>query len=137
MCWWWLRDLIMWAELKFPPINLHNVWPIDAAANYHASKQDPTLWDRSIDGDLEVITIYGKPNCPYCDMAKKLCETKGLPYTYIDIVAEGMSAANLSEKLGRPVRAVPQILADNEYVGGYEALQAYVMPRESTADAKQ
>jgi hypothetical protein len=41
----------MWAELKFPPINLYNVWPTAEAANIHASTQDPTLWE---DYDEEV-----------------------------------------------------------------------------------
>lgn len=115
----------MWAELKFPPINLYNVWPIDAAANYHASQQDPTLWDSSIDGEVRVITIYGKPNCPHCDMAKKLCETKGVPYTYVDIVEAGMGAMELSELLKAHVRTVPQILDGEQYIGGYTELQKH------------
>ena len=116
----------MWAELKFPPINLHNVWPIDAAANYHASTQDPTLWDPSIDGEVRVITIYGKPNCPYCDMAKKLCESKSLPYRYVDIVEQGIGAADLAEIVGQPVRTVPQILDEKQYIGGYTELQKHL-----------
>ena len=116
----------MWAELKFPPINLYNVWPTDAAANYHASQQDPTLWDSSIDGEVRVITIYGKPNCPYCDMAKKLCETKGVPYTYVDIVEAGMGAMELSELLKVHVRTVPQILDEKQYIGGYTELQKHL-----------
>ena len=35
----------LWAELKFPPINLYNVWPTDAMCALHAEQQDPTLWD--------------------------------------------------------------------------------------------
>ena len=29
-----------------------------------------------------MIEIYGKPQCPFCDRAKALCEQKGLEYTY-------------------------------------------------------
>lgn len=35
----------MWAEFKFPPINLWNMAATVEAANYHASQQDPTLWE--------------------------------------------------------------------------------------------
>jgi glutaredoxin len=29
-----------------------------------------------------MIEIYGKPQCPFCDKAKNLCETRGYKYTY-------------------------------------------------------
>ena len=29
-----------------------------------------------------MIEIWGKTQCPYCDMAKTLCESKGIEYTY-------------------------------------------------------
>ena len=31
------------------------------------------------------IEIYGKPLCPYCDMAKALCETRKLPFKYFQL----------------------------------------------------
>lgn len=35
----------LWAELKFPPINLWNVWPTAERCRLHAEQQDPTLWE--------------------------------------------------------------------------------------------
>lgn len=35
----------LWAEFRFPPINLWNMAVTTAAANYHASKQDKSLWE--------------------------------------------------------------------------------------------
>ena len=32
-----------------------------------------------------MIEIYGKDNCPYCDMAKALCEQKKLDYVYYQL----------------------------------------------------
>ena len=29
-----------------------------------------------------MIEIYGKPNCSYCNMAKQICESKGLDFVY-------------------------------------------------------
>ena len=34
---------------------------------------------------MEKVTIYGKPQCPYCDMAVTLCEQRGFDFEYIDI----------------------------------------------------
>ena len=29
-----------------------------------------------------MIEIYGKPMCPFCDKAKRLCETRNFEFTY-------------------------------------------------------
>lgn len=69
---------------------------------------------------MQGTVVIGKPNCPYCDMAKKVLTKKGIEFTYIDILAEGKSAAELT---GRPdVRTVPQIFLNGEYIGGYTEL---------------
>lgn len=39
------RESSLWAELKFPPINLYNVWPTAAMCKLHAEQQDPSLWE--------------------------------------------------------------------------------------------
>ena len=31
-----------------------------------------------------MIEIYGKPQCPFCDKAKALCEQKGYAYSHIN-----------------------------------------------------
>lgn len=68
---------------------------------------------------MELVTIYGKPSCPYCSMAVQLCEEKKYEYKYIDIFEAGMSVADLQEKVGQPVRTVPQIFVGDKHVGGY------------------
>jgi len=35
---------VVWAELRFPPINLYNVWPTAEMLRLHAEYQDETLW---------------------------------------------------------------------------------------------
>lgn len=73
------------------------------------------------------IIIYGTPTCSFCAEAKRLCEDKGANYTYESINSrEEMEA--LQEKIGRPVRTVPQIFMMSEgfaeYIGGYDELKA-------------
>ena len=68
---------------------------------------------------MELVTIYGKPDCPYCEMAVKLCEEKDFAFTYINLFATGMKVENLKKKVGQPVRTVPQIFVGKKHIGGY------------------
>ena len=65
-------------------------------------------------------SVYGKPNCPQCQMAKSLLDSRGIQYTYVDITTTGKSAAEITGRAD--VRSLPQIYLDGTYVGGFEAL---------------
>lgn len=70
---------------------------------------------------MKDIVIYGKPNCPFCDAAKRLLEQKQLPYTYkqlnVDFTREDIMALNPN------ARTYPQIFVDGEVIGGYDQLK--------------
>ena len=76
------------------------------------------------------VVIFGRPGCPYCVRAKNLAEKlKGevtdFDYRYVDIIAEGISKADLSKSVGKKVETVPQIFIDEKPIGGctdFEAL---------------
>ncbi len=68
------------------------------------------------------ITIYSKQTCPYCDMAKRLLESKGQTWTEIDIEREDGKRDEMIERSGR--RTVPQIWIGDRHVGGFDDLQA-------------
>lgn len=68
------------------------------------------------------ILIYSKPDCPYCDMAKRLLVAKGQTWTEIDIEAEAGKRDEMVERSGR--RTVPQIWIGERHVGGFDALAA-------------
>ena len=70
------------------------------------------------------ITIFGRKGCGYCQLAKQLCDIKGLEYRYIDIEEEGISKADLEKTVGKPVLTVPQIFRAQEYVGGFDDLNS-------------
>src|SRR5690606_2066040 len=71
---------------------------------------------------MAAITIYSKPSCPYCDMAKRLLAGKGQTWTEIDIEAEPARRAEMIERSGR--RTVPQIWIGDRHVGGFDDLSA-------------
>lgn len=73
-------------------------------------------WDRIFRSKMKV-TIYGKDNCPYCDMAKKLSERKGYDTTYKKL-GQDFDALEMA-RLFPTARTFPQIIADGKAIGGY------------------
>ncbi|MBE2896271.1 GrxA family glutaredoxin [Pasteurellaceae bacterium TAE3-ERU1] len=77
------------------------------------------------------VVIFGRPGCPYCVRAKELAEKleksqEDFSYRYIDIIAEGISKADLSKSVGKPVETVPQIFVDEQPIGGCTDFEAFV-----------
>ena len=66
--------------------------------------------------------IYGTTNCTFCDKAKQLLTQHDKPYTFIDVAEdEDITAAFFKRFPG--VRTVPQIVVDDEHIGGYYDLE--------------
>jgi glutaredoxin 3 len=68
--------------------------------------------------------IWSKDICPYCIQAKKLLEFKGIEYEERKIGA-GFTKEELLEEIPM-ARSVPQIIIDDEYVGGYTELKKHL-----------
>jgi glutaredoxin 3 len=67
-----------------------------------------------------VLTVYSKNNCPFCDRAKALLESKGVTYTEINIENDSESRQMLLDK---GLRSVPQIFHGYELLeGGFQGL---------------
>jgi glutaredoxin len=62
-----------------------------------------------------MIKIYGTEGCHFCKMAVDLAESMEKEYEYID-AAENM---NEFSNLFPSARTVPQILVNDEHIGGY------------------
>ncbi|MDD7805121.1 MAG: GrxA family glutaredoxin [Endozoicomonas sp. (ex Botrylloides leachii)] len=75
---------------------------------------------------MERYTIFGRPGCGFCVQAKNLLERKALPFRYVDIYEEGITAESLEKTIGKPVKTVPQIFYGTEYIGGYQELDAHL-----------
>ena len=66
------------------------------------------------------ITIYSTTSCPSCVSAKKLLDSKGIPYEEINIEAKNMSRESLAEITGG--YTVPQIVINEKSIGGFDSL---------------
>ena len=69
-----------------------------------------------------MVTVYSKNNCPFCDRAKALLESRGVPYTEVNIEKDPESRQMLLDK---GLRSVPQIFNGYELIpGGFQGLNS-------------
>jgi len=67
-----------------------------------------------------MITVYSKNNCPFCDRAKALLESKGIPFKTV-MMEDTPDAREFLMDQG--LRSVPQIFKDGVLLpGGYQGL---------------
>ena len=71
------------------------------------------------------ITVYTKDNCVYCEKAKALLKGLDLSFTEKKYGKGFNTPEELFEAVGKKVRTMPQIMIDNELVGGYNQLVEY------------
>lgn len=71
-----------------------------------------------------MIEIWGKPQCPYCERAKALCESRNLPYIYKQLDVDFTREEILETFPG--ARTFPQIIVGGTKIGGYDKLGTYL-----------
>lgn len=72
------------------------------------------------------VIIWSKDQCPYCDQAKRLLESKGIEYEERNINRGTWTKEQLLEAVPQ-ARSVPQIFVDDEYVGGFNELREVLL----------
>lgn len=69
-----------------------------------------------------MLTVYTKNNCPYCDRAKALLESRGVEYNAINLEDQPDARDFL---VNQGLRSVPQIFNGTTLLqGGYQGLAA-------------
>jgi len=67
-----------------------------------------------------MLTVYTKDNCPFCDRAKALLESKGVEYTTINI---GIQTDAREFLVDQGLRSVPQIFNGTTLIqGGFQGI---------------
>lgn len=74
------------------------------------------------------ILIYTSRICPYCTMAKRLLDRKGLKYIEINVDENPAIREEMMAKTKR--RTVPQIYIGNLHVGGFDELYKLEQQKE-------
>jgi glutaredoxin len=70
------------------------------------------------------VVIYSKPNCVWCDKAKELLQQNGLSYSERDVTNPTFKMELLN--IIKDVRTVPQIFINDNHIGGFKELDAYL-----------
>jgi glutaredoxin len=68
--------------------------------------------------------VWSKYHCPYCDQAKALLKQKGIAFEERKI-GDGFTKEELLEAIPS-ARTVPQIIINEELVGGFTELKKYL-----------
>ncbi|UCH54493.1 MAG: glutaredoxin 3 [Pseudomonadota bacterium] len=68
------------------------------------------------------VTVYSTRVCPYCRMAEKLLDKKGVAYDKIMIDEQPEQRAHMERLSGR--KTVPQIFVNSTHIGGFTDLAA-------------
>lgn len=71
-----------------------------------------------------MIEIYGKPQCPFCDKAKSLCETRKFKYVYKQLGVD-FDREQIMEMFPT-ARTFPQIVVNGQNVGGHDQFVKYI-----------
>lgn len=83
-----------------------------------------TMLEYLAPGELapQEISLFTKPNCPFCAKAKTLLTNKGLQYEEI-VLGQDATLVSLKAMSGR--ETVPQVFIGGKHIGGSEELSAY------------
>lgn len=70
-----------------------------------------------------MATVWSSSNCPWCDRAKQLLVSKGIPFKVLEIGKGDITKEKFFEA-NPGARTVPQVWLDGQLVGGFEQLKA-------------
>lgn len=70
---------------------------------------------------MATVEIYTSPFCGYCHRAKRLLQTRNIPFQEIDVVMDPKRRAEMVQRAGG-AQTVPQIFINGRHVGGSDDL---------------
>lgn len=70
---------------------------------------------------MNVIEIYSRPACGYCELAKELLRRRRMAFAEYDVSADRGRMAEMLDRSGG-LMSLPQIFIRGRHVGGYMEL---------------
>lgn len=68
------------------------------------------------------VIIWSKNQCPFCEQAKLLLQSRGIEYEERNIMGDTWTKQQLLEAVPE-ARSLPQIFVDDEHIGGFKELK--------------
>lgn len=84
---------------------------------------------------MKKIAVYTMNYCPYCVAAKKLLESKGLPYEEVKVADDDDATWKRLEK-ETGFKTMPQIFIGEKFIGGFTDLEKLARSGELDALVK-
>ena len=75
--------------------------------------------------------LWTKADCKFCVKAKRLLQNEGVDITEYRIDQPPYTREDMTRRVGREVKTVPQIFIDDEYIGGYDELTWWLAEERS------
>ena len=79
---------------------------------------------------MKEVVMYSTPWCPYCIRARNLLQSKGVPFSDIDVSGQPQLRQEMQNRAG--AHTVPQIWIGDTHVGGCDEL--YTLERGGKLD---
>ncbi|MDP4708852.1 MAG: glutathione S-transferase N-terminal domain-containing protein [Rickettsiaceae bacterium] len=76
--------------------------------------------EKALRTDVKVM-LYSKTGCGYCDKAKALLQSRGIPYEVVELTNNKDLIIKLVNQTGQ--NTVPYVFVNDEFIGGYQDLQ--------------
>lgn len=70
---------------------------------------------------MPAIVIYSRPNCGYCELAKRLFDRKGVAFAEVDVSRDRSRLAEMIDRSGGRM-TLPQVFIGDRHVGGFTDL---------------
>lgn len=70
---------------------------------------------------MDQVEIYSHPDCGYCHQAKALLDSKEISYYELNVAQDHGLREQMLVRTGG--RSLPQILINNQVIGGFSDLQ--------------
>jgi len=67
---------------------------------------------------MYALEIYSSDNCSYCQMTKKVLESRDITFKEYDVTHDSSLADEMHKRSSR--MSVPQIFLNHEHIGGFD-----------------
>jgi glutaredoxin 3 len=69
---------------------------------------------------MDRVVVYTTEPCGFCRTAKALLDSRGVPYTEVNLAKDPTGRAELVERTG--MMTFPQVVIDGRTIGGFQEL---------------
>ena len=71
-------------------------------------------------------TVFSTSKCSWCNKVTKMLEESEIKVTKVDVAENVENFDKMQDYAGKDVRSVPQVVIDNQFIGGYTEVERYL-----------